>query len=159
MKHYKIAFLILALGLAACGGGSGGDAPPDSPAATLRTYVEASQQKDIEAMKRQLSQESLVMMEGYAKQQDTTVDEILRKGSAVEIDKIPEMRNEKIEGDAATVEVKNELNGNFDLKLFFVRENGVWKIALDRYRDEMLRKLNEDMNKPPTDVPAEPTNK
>ena len=58
---------------------------------------------------------------------------------AAKIDKIPETRNEKITGDNATIELHNEDANRWDM-MYFVKEDGVWKIALDRTVEEMLRK-------------------
>lgn len=98
-------------------------------------------------MKNLLSKGSLELIEKSAKAQNSTTDELLRKESSVKIQTAPETRNEKIEGDAATVEVKNETNGEFDLKMPFVKENGAWKIARDKYIEDALKKSNEEINK------------
>ena len=157
MKIFRIAIFIILAVFAACSRTA--EPTPDSPTGTLKKYVEASQKNDIEGMKQQLSQASLKLMQESAQKQNTTVDEILKKGSAVPVEGLPETRNEKIEGDTATVEVKNDLNDQFDMKLPFVKENDSWKIALDRYVEELLRKTTEDMNKPPANVSTETNNK
>ncbi|HSK74318.1 MAG TPA: hypothetical protein VK892_21645 [Pyrinomonadaceae bacterium] len=157
MKVYKIAiFIILAAVFAACSRTA--EPPPDSPTATLRKYVEASQKNDLEGMKQRLSQASLKLMQESAQKRNMTIEEILKQGSAVPIEGMPETRNEKIERDTATVEVANDTTGEFDVKIPFVRENGSWKIALDKYVEEILRKTTEDMSKPPANVSTE-TNK
>lgn len=98
-------------------------------------------------MKSLLSKGSLELIEKSAKAQNSTSDELLRRESSVKIKNAPETRNEKIEGDAATVEVKNETNGEFDMKMPFVREGGAWKLARDKYVEEELKKVNEEVNK------------
>jgi hypothetical protein len=55
------------------------------------------------------------------------------------VDKMPESRNEKISGDSATLELHNEDANRWDT-MYFVKEDGAWKIALDRTVEEMLRK-------------------
>lgn len=99
-------------------------------------------------MKSLLSRSSLDLIEKSAKTQNTTTDEILRKESSVKIQNVPETRNEKIEGEAATVEVKNETTGEFDMKMPFVRENGAWKLARDKYIEELIKKANDAKNNP-----------
>ena len=93
-------------------------------------------------MKSTLSKTSLAMMEASAKQQQLTVDKMIAsdlENPAAKIDKMPETRNEKITGDNATLELHNEDANRWDT-MYFVKENGVWKIALDRTMEEMLRK-------------------
>jgi len=113
-----------------------------SPSATFKTYFEAQQKKDIPGMKRMLSKTSLAMMEASAKEQQLTLDKMIEtqlQNPAAKIDKIPETRNEKITGDNATLELHNEDANRWDM-MYFVKEDGVWKIALDRTVEEMLRK-------------------
>ena len=114
--------------------------PP--PSATFKTYFEAQKKKDIAGMKQTLSKTSLKMMEASAKQQQTTIDKMIERqleNPASSIDKFPETRNEKVTGDNATIELKNEDANRWDT-MYFVKEDGAWKIALDRTMEEMLRK-------------------
>jgi hypothetical protein len=46
----------------------------------------------------------------------------------------PATRNEKIDGDRATLEVHNEAERRWDL-VALVKEDGAWKIALDQPKD------------------------
>jgi len=117
-----------------------------SPSGVLKQYVAASQKQDIVTMKSLLSKGSLDLIEKSAKAQGLATDDILRKEALVKIQNAPETRNEKIEGDTAIVEVKNETNGQFDMKMPFVKENGAWKLARDKYIEEALKKANEEIN-------------
>ena len=56
---------------------------------------------------------------------------------------IPETRNEKIDGETATVEVKIDESGKNDLVYPFVREDGKWKLARDKQVEAILKKANE----------------
>ena len=114
--------------------------PP--PSATFKAYFDAQQKKDIAGMKQALSKTSLVMMEKSAKQQQLTLDKMIQTqldNPSAKIDKFPETRNEKISGDTATIELKNDDANRWDT-MYFVKEDGGWKIALDRTIEEMLRK-------------------
>jgi len=114
--------------------------PP--PSATFKSYFEAQKKKDIAGMKQTLSKTSLLMMEASAKQKQLTVDQMLAsqlENPASKVDKMPETRNEKISGDSATIELKNEEANRWDT-MYFIKEDGAWKIALDRTFEEMLRK-------------------
>lgn len=63
-------------------------------------------------------------MQKNAATQNTTVDELLSRDVGPPITKVPEMRNEKIEGDTATLEVKNDATNKFE-RFPFVKEDGV----------------------------------
>jgi hypothetical protein len=118
----------------------------DSPTATFKTYVEATQKKDVAAIKKTLSAETLRMLEGEAKMNNQTLDEMLRKDENAYAE-MPETRNEKIAGERATLEVKNRKTGEWDT-IPFDREDGKWKIALDRFLEELFKKLADDFVKP-----------
>lgn len=113
-----------------------------APSAIFKAFFEAQQKKDVAGMKQMLSKTSIAMMEGSAKQQGVTLDKMIQSqldNPSARIDKVPEMRNEKINGDSATVELRNEDANRWDT-MYFVKEDGAWKIALDRTMEEMLRK-------------------
>ena len=127
--------LIFLLSLAGCKSGA-------TPTATFKSYFEAQKNKDIPGMKKTLSKTSLAMMEASAKEQGTTLDKMIEeqlKNPSAKIDKMPETRNEKVNGDNATIELNNEDAKRWDV-MYFVKEDGAWKIALDRTIEEMLKK-------------------
>jgi len=114
----------------------------NSPTATFKTFFEAQKKKDIPGMKQVLSKTSLLMMEASAKEQGVTLDKFLQQqldNPASKTDKLPESRNEKINGDQATLELHNEDAQRWDT-MYFVKEGGAWKIALDRTIEEILKK-------------------
>jgi predicted nucleotidyltransferase len=134
----KTLFVIFTVLLAVAAGCK--STPP--PSATFKTYFEAQKKKDIPAMKQVLSKTSLAMMEMSAKQQQVTLDKMISsqlENPSAKVDKMPEMRNEKITGNDATLELHNEDANRWDT-MYFVKEDGAWKIALDRTVEEMLRK-------------------
>src|SRR5215831_5391305 len=135
MQKKTFIILLMALALAACG-------KTGSPTATFKTYFEAQQKKDIAGMKQTLSKTSLAMMEASAKEAGVPMDKMIQgqlENPASRIDKMPETRNEKITGDNATLELHNEDANRWDT-MYFVKENGAWKIALDRTVEEILKK-------------------
>jgi hypothetical protein len=113
-----LAFLILF-----SAGCANGDA--DTPTNAFRKYVEAAGKKDASAMREYAAH-------GSQKLIDETIKNQIGKTSA------PETRNEKIEGENATLEYKNAATGTWDT-IYFVRENGRWKIALDISMGEFLK--------------------
>src|SRR6185503_12566213 len=106
-------------------------------------FFEASKKKDVPGIRKTLSKGSLEMFDKFAKQQNKTMDEMLKdvdKDSKTET--MPETRNEKIDGETATLEVKNEKTGKWD-SLPFVKEEGEWKIAFDKFIENMLKDLQK----------------
>lgn len=119
----------------------------NTPTEAFQTYIKATVNKDIEGLKRSLSKSSLAFIEKAAKEQGKTVDEILTGGAVQnESKKIPEVRNEKITGDTATVEYKDETMPEY-MEMPLVKEDGTWKIALDKFMEEVMKKLSEELEK------------
>ena len=133
-----------------------------TPTEALESFIAASKTKDVEARKRVMSKGTLALVEQSAKEQGTTVDEIMKKDDGMPPVENPETRNEIIEGDRASIEVKNSFTGDFD-KIPFVKEDGVWKIALDEMIEDIKRQMTEEMNMPAANnsksVPSTNSNK
>jgi hypothetical protein len=144
MKTYRVSALCAALAVilavSACSLLSG-----SSPTATFKAFYEASKKKDAAAMKKRLSKGSLDMFDKLAKAQNKSTDDMLK-----EVDKddkstkAPETRNEKITGDTATLEVKNDKTEKWDT-LPFVKEDGEWKIAFDKFLEDMIKGLGDKL--------------
>ena len=179
MKIYQITFLLLfALSFGGCNSTQSNNtavvnqptnqakatnesSPPSqtvligSPTETLKTFAEATKKKDAETIKKTLSKSTMKVIEESAKQQNISVNEMLTKAEDPEGKDLPEIRNEKIDGDKATLEVKDDVTGEFDI-MPFVKEDGGWKIALDEFMESMKKKILEDMKKP---APSNSTSK
>ena len=98
----------------------------DAPSAAFRKYIEAADKKDAAAMKENASRGSQKLVDEAIKNQTGKVEN-------------PETRNEQIAGETATLEYKNAATGTWD-KVYFVREDGRWKLALDKSMEEILQK-------------------
>jgi len=137
MRNLKpfFAIALIVFAFAACKFNS------SSPTKTFGNFFEAQKKKDVEGMKKTLSKGSLAMMEKAAKEQNKTVDKAIMEGfEASKTDKQPETRNEKIDGDNATLEVQNDETKKWD-KVYFVKEDSEWKIALDKTIEELFKNL------------------
>jgi hypothetical protein len=116
-----------------------------TPTATFKHFFEASKKKDPAAIRKTLSKGSLEMFDKIAKEQNKTTDDMLK-----EVDKdgksetMPETRNEKIDGDTATLEIKNQKTDKWDT-LPFVKEDGEWKIAFDKFIENMMKDLQNKL--------------
>jgi hypothetical protein len=129
-------FVLAAAMFAACGS----DAPA-TPVETFKTYVKALKAKDTKAMKVLLSNATLKMHEQEAKAQNVSLDEIIKRETLLaEGQTTVEYRNEKIDGDKATLQVKSS---GFWQTIPFVREDGVWKIDKQGVVDQMLHDMDE----------------
>lgn len=95
-------------------------------------------------MKSLLSQGSIKMSEEEAKSQNRPLDEVILNDTLFpETVTSVEFKNEKIDGETATIDIKNQF-GMWD-RVPFILENGSWKIAKERYADELLKQSDEQM--------------
>ena len=146
MKIYRLTFLALAAFIfAACQ--SAANNQPLSPTETMRASDDAAKRKDVEAIKKFVSKGTLEALDQSAKEQNTTVDELLKDFLDVPAQQLPEIRNEKITGDTATIEIKNNATNDWET-MPFVKENGIWKVAYDKF-EEAIRKRNEEISEMP----------
>lgn len=137
-------FLVTGL-LNACG-----ERPSATPVETFKTYIKAIRQKDTKAMKVLLSNATLKMHEQQAKAQGVTVDEIIKRESLIgDSQKAVDYKDEKIDGDKATLQFKNSF-GTWET-MPFIREDGVWKIDKQGYADQLLKDI-EDSDKKMDDL-------
>jgi len=135
----KILFAaILPVMLLACGSSK----PAASPVETFETYVKALKKKDYTSAKILLSAATIKMHEQEAKAQNTTVDEIIKRGSLVADGQTTvKYRNEKIDGDKATIELQNSF-GSWET-IHFVREDGVWKLDIAASAQDIIKDVDD----------------
>jgi len=155
MKIYRTKIIALvALLFISCGGAA--TAPPiASPTDVLKTYIEASDRKDLAAVKQTFSKGTIKMYEDAAQKRQISVDEVIKDqfelASSAELKSKIESGKETIEGDTATVEVKDNSTGNLE-RIPFVKEDGVWKVALDKFMEDLMNKMREEMNMPASNL-------
>ena len=134
--------LLLVAGLLAIGCAS--ESKPDTPTETFKSYITAVKKKDTTTMKLRLSAESIKMHEQEAKAQNVTLDDVVKRETLfAEGQREVIFRNEKIEGEKATLEVKNSF-GTWET-IPFVREEGEWKIDKKGYVDRMMQETEQNM--------------
>ncbi len=121
---------------------------PATPVSTFQTYTKAIKQKDIATMKLLLSKATLEMHEMEAQAQGITVDEIVKRETLfAEGQKVVRFRNEKIDGDLATLEVENSM-GTWET-VPFAKENGEWKIDKKGFAQRLMEendKSNQELD-------------
>lgn len=143
MRFYKLFLLLIFITLTACTA----TAPKnETPLDALKAYTQAIKKKDTTQMKLLLSEGSIKMAEDEAKAQNVTLDEIIKRETLfTENQSKVEFKNQKIDGDRATIEVRNSY-GSWDI-VPFNREDGEWKIAKERYLEEQMKKSDEEMKR------------
>jgi hypothetical protein len=110
------------------------------------TYIKALKAKDYTSMKILLSDATIKMHEKEAKAQGVTVDDIVKRETLIsENQTAVEYKNEKIDGDKATLQVKNAY-GSWET-VPFVREDGVWKIDKQGYANQMQKDIEDSDRK------------
>ena len=115
------ALLVIALSGAACGKKN------STPTETFKAFYEAAKKRDAASIKKTLSKGLLGKLEEDAKKSIKSFDEYLLNVDLP--DTLPETRNEKIEGDKATLEIKGR--GDYWRSESFVKEDGEWKLDSD----------------------------
>ena len=135
----QIAVLMLA---ALTGFSCSGEKAPATPLETFKTYTKAIKQKDTTTMKLLLSSETIKMHEQQAKEQGVTLDDIVKRETLfTEAQTTVQFRNEKIDGDRATLEVKNAAGAWQTVP--FVFEDGQWKIDKKTLADQMIQDIEQ----------------
>ena len=134
----KILTLLFICLISACGGQS----KPSTPLETLKAYTNAIKKKDTTTMKLLLSKETIKMHEQEAKSQNLTLDDIVKRETLfLPEQKVAEFRNEKIDGDKATIEFKNQY-GSYDI-VYFVKEEDGWKIDKQGIANQMMEQNDQ----------------
>ena len=123
------ALPLLLLVLAGCGGG--GDDDPDEVRQTVRDFVQATNQRDGEALCGELVTEEYLEKSTFATgdQADEACRAQLEQTVGLQLKLISIGRTE-VDGDAATVRVVLDTDGVQAPRLFRLeREDGRWKLA------------------------------
>ncbi len=140
MVFYKIFSILLAACLIF---GCAKNPPPSTPLETLKAYTQAIKRKNLTEMKLLLSDSSLKMAQAEAKEQNVTVDEIIKKQSIFnESQTRLEFRNEKIEGEQASIEMRDSMNSWITVP--FVREEKIWKIDNQSLANQKTQEIEEE---------------
>lgn len=124
-------------------GACAGEKEPAKPRKTFELYTKAIKQKDTETMKLLLSKQTIQMHELEAQAQGISVDEIVKRETLFAPHQTSvKLKNEKIEGDSATLEVENSA-GKWEI-VPFVKEDGEWKIDKKGFAQRMMDKHDKD---------------
>jgi len=120
-------------------------APEDSPTVAIKALAEAAKKKDTAAIKELFNKKSLAMVTNQARENGTPLDEALLKQQIVSLaETATEGRNQKIDGDNATVEIRTAPGKRWQ-KIYFIKEDGRWKIAMDKFMEDIMRQVEESV--------------
>ena len=148
MKLYRTIFtLFLAAFLFGC------STSPNytTPTNTLEAYAKAVKKNDTAMMKRLLSNATIQMHEQQAQQQNIPVEEIIQRETLINPGQTSlKFRNQKIEGERATIEVENSF-GQYDV-MPFVLEDGIWKIDKMGYANQLRQDIEQQNDQNIDDV-------
>lgn len=137
--YFRLLILFSAVFVFACGAGE----KPSTPFNTMEAYTQAIKKKDFTTMKLLLSADSLKMAEREAKSQNVTVDEIVRRETLFsETQSTVKYRNEKIDGERATIEMMDTFGAWNTVP--FVREEGAWKIDKQGIANQMMQDIERE---------------
>jgi hypothetical protein len=140
MRFGVVITLLFSALLGACA-----SSEPKSPVETMKTYTKAVKAKDTTTMKLLLSSDTIKMLEQEAKSQNVVLDDIVKRETLFpESQKVFEFRNEKIEGEKATIEVKNSF-GQWETWPFLF-EDSQWKIDKKGYADRLMMDIEQQTN-------------
>ena len=101
---------------------------PDSPSAVYVAAYNARKNKDIPALRSLMAKDILEFFAIVGEEEKKSVDDLLRELAERPQAATAETRNEKIDGDKATIEYLDE-EGKWR-PMDFVKEGGVWKLTL-----------------------------
>jgi len=99
-----------------------------TPTEAYKTAYAARQNKDVEGLKRVLSKDILGFFEAIAEADKKTLDDELKELTEQPQASTDDTRNEKITGDTATLDYKNE-KGEWE-SMDFIKEGRDWKLTL-----------------------------
>lgn len=130
LRRSLLSVLCVAFIAPACSGQASSAQAGASPTATMNAYYDALKKKDVAAVKKTVSIGYLKLLESAGVSAERAFQPMMDNLPASR----PEIRNEKIDGDRATLEMHNEKEGRWET-VAFVKEDGAWKIALDQKKD------------------------
>jgi len=137
--YFRLIILLSTVFIFACGA----EEKPSTPFKTMEAYTQAIKKKDLTTMKLLLSADSIKMADREAKSQNVTLDEIIKRETLFsENQSTVKYRNEKIDGERATIEMMDSF-GAWNV-VPFVREEGAWKIDKQGIANQMMRQIEQE---------------
>ncbi|MDQ3131223.1 MAG: hypothetical protein M3Q99_10745 [Acidobacteriota bacterium] len=114
-------------------------------APVVAAYCDAMRKKDDAALRKIYSRASLQKLEADMKAENEKSLAAYLSSEPVG-DKPCEVRNEQIKGDKAVAEIRTETYPN-GIKVYFVKEDGAWKITDESPEFEVVKQSSTNSNK------------
>lgn len=124
MIRHMPRFLV-ALALLVCAIAHPLGADQSTPSAAMRAYYDAARRKNVNALKKLMPSAALKEMQAAG----VPAESVLLAASRDVPATMPEIRNERVDGSQATLEVYNAKTGHWET-VAFMKEEGVWKLDL-----------------------------
>ena len=139
MKKYLalLTLLTIAVVFVACGDSPASNSdevlenPNDTPTEAYKRLFAAVKSKNTESIKNEMSAATQAFAGFVGKQQNKTLDEVFANGftQTTFAETLPEIRDERIKGKMAAIEVWNAKSNIWE-DLPFIREKTGWKLAI-----------------------------
>lgn len=100
-----------------------------TPTAAFKSFYEAAKSNNVEGIKRSVSSKTLEMMTREAAKENKSLDDSIKDTAKGAPSSFPETRNEKIDGNKAKLEFKDDKMEGWTTATF-IKENGEWKLAI-----------------------------
>jgi hypothetical protein len=126
-----IVFLTAASILISCNRGSTAVGSEDSPTGAYKRLYTAVKSKDTQAIEAVMTKKTIDFAKANAARTNQTLDKMLSNGFTATTfsPSMPQIRDERINGDMGAVEVFNSKDNIWE-DLPFIREDGAWKLAI-----------------------------
>lgn len=113
------------------GAGPGGALRNGSPTEAYKQLFEAVKSKDTQRIKNAVSKKTQAFAEMVAARQNSPIEKVFENGftATTFANSVPEIRDERIEGNYGAIEVWSEKDKKWE-DLGFVNEDGAWKLAI-----------------------------
>jgi len=116
--------------------------PAGSPSEVYKAAYTARKNCDLAGLKKVMSKAILGFLADMGKTEKKSLDDELKELCSRPQASTAQARNEKIDGDKATVEYLDE-DGNWQ-KMGFVREDGAWKMSIGGGDDDNNKEDNDN---------------
>jgi hypothetical protein len=131
MRHIFLNILLLSIAIFVFSCESPNASGEDSPTGAYTRLYNAVKSKNIDAVRAVMSKKTLEFAKTAAQMQNKTVEQVLENGFTATTfsPKLPQVRDQRIDGDMGAVEVHNDKENKWE-DLPFIREDGQWKLAV-----------------------------
>lgn len=137
MRSSIIKFVLFALSVfaVACGGNEGGSGPAagggDTPTDGYKKLYSAVKSKNTDSIKAQVTKKSQEFAQMISQRNNEPIDKVFSNGftATTFAEKLPEIRDERVNGDMGAIEVWNDKDKRWE-DLPFIKEDGAWKLAI-----------------------------